>query len=129
MLSHRIGKYVLSAVVTAFTAALPLAVANDAAQASQCYGYYTAKADGQSKSYAINAAISAWSYWVASHYGKPYAYWSHAAYPSTGCSQYGYSWTCWAKAEPCYWAPSYTPSYKPSYHKPSFSGGGGSSGY
>src|SRR5438445_3768464 len=110
MLSHRIGKYVLSAVVTAFTAALPLAVANDAAQASQCYGYYTAKADGQSKSYAINAAIRAWSYWVASHYGKPYAYWSHAVYPSTGCSQYDYSSTSWPNAAPYSCAPSSTPS-------------------
>jgi hypothetical protein len=125
MLSHRIGKFSLSAVAAALTVALPLAVATDA-QASQCYGYYTYHADGKSQSYALNAAIGGWSAYVASHYGKAYAYWSHAVYPKTWCTQYDYYWTCWAKAEPCYWAPSYTPSYKP-YHKPSY--GGGSSGY
>jgi hypothetical protein len=128
MLSHRIGKFSLSAVAAALMVALPLAVATDAQASAQCYGYYTFKSDQyQSKSAALNAAIGGWSAYVASHYGKSYAYWSHAAYPSTGCSQYGYYWVCWAKAEPCYWAPpSYRPSYKP-YHKPSY--GGGSSGY
>ena len=126
MLSHRIGKYPLFAFVAAFTVALPLAVANDAQAAPSCYGYYTAHANGKSKSYAINAAIAAWSYYVASHYGKSYSYWSHAQYRSTWCSQYDYYWTCWAKAQPCYWAPSYTPSYK-SYKRSG--GGGGGGGY
>ena len=84
MLSHRIGKFVLSAVAAALTVALPLAVTTDAAQAAQCYGYYTYKSDQyQSRSAALNAAIGGWSSYVASHYGKPYSYWSHAAYPST----------------------------------------------
>ena len=120
-----LGKLSLSAVAAAVTVALPLAmITTDAAEAAQCYGYFTYHADGKSKSYALNAAISGWSSAVGSKYGKYYAYWSHASYKSTWCTQYDYYWTCWAKAQPCYWAPSYKPSYKPSYHS-----GGGSSGY
>jgi len=123
MLRHRIAKLSLSAVAAAVTVALPLAlVTTDAAQAAQCYGYYTFKSDHyDSRKQALNAAIGGWSGWVSSHYGKPYAYWSHARYPSTWCKQYDYYWICWAKAQPCYWAPSYKPAYKPSYN----SGGGG----
>jgi hypothetical protein len=125
MLRQRIGSLSLSALAAAVTIAVPLAmVTTETAQAAQCYGYVTYHADGKSKSYAINAAIGGWSSYVASKYGKSYSYWSHAIYKSTWCSQYDYYWTCWAKAEPCYWAPSYKPSYKPSYHK-SYGGGGG----
>lgn len=127
MLSHRIGKISFPALVAASALALPLAMSDGAQAGPSCYGYYTAQANGSSRSYALNAAIGAWSYWVASHYGKAYSNWNYAQYKSTWCSQYGYSWTCYAKAEPCYYAPpSYTPSYKPSYRPHPYSGGGGS---
>ena len=124
MLSHRIGKFLLSAVSAAVMVALPLAVTTDAAQASQCYGYLTYKSDHYDyRKTALNAAISGWSGSAGSKYGKSYSYWSHAAYRSTGCDQYDYYWVCWAKAQPCYWAPSYKPSYKP--YRKSYGGGGG----
>ena len=125
MLSHRIGKFALSAFVAVVTAALPLALANEAAQAGpSCYGYYTFKSGQyQSRGAALNAAISGWSGYVASHYGRAYSYWNHASYRKTWCDQYDYYWVCWAKAQPCYWAPHYTPSYK---YKKSYGGGGSS---
>jgi hypothetical protein len=127
MLSHRIGKFAISAFVAVVTAALPLAIASESAQAGpSCYGYYKFTSGQYKTKYAaLNAAINGWSGYVASHYGRAYSYWNHASYPSTGCDQYDYYWVCWAKAQPCYWAPSYK-SYKPSYHK---SYGGGGSGY
>ena len=91
MLRQRIGSLSLSALAAAVTVAVPLAmVTTETAQAAQCYGYVTYHADGKSRSYAVNAAISGWSSYVASKYGKSYAYWSHAVYKSTWCSQYDY---------------------------------------
>jgi hypothetical protein len=131
MLSHRIlKKHSLHGLLAAAALAVPLTLSDGAQASYSCKGYYKAQGSGDSKAYALSAAISAWSAWVASHYGSQYDNWNYAQYKSVSCSQYNYSWTCTVYADACYY---YAP---PTYYKPphpysggGYSSGGGGSGY